>query len=196
MNIRELRWLAVAVPVLMFVEAANRPLLLIWMLLDLEGYTTTIIPSAAYFGAAITGLTLLTVVMFGRWIYVAGCNLRAAEIADLKFSPASRIWWFLVPFANLVMPYRGIRELWNASHGQPQLSRRSGLIIAWWVTAFGNLVLAYLAGRVAWQDGGVLLFAESFAGLALAALAIALIRIVSAAQHQLGTAPQLAEVFA
>lgn len=196
MKTRELRWLAVAVPALMIVEAANRPLLLIWMVYDLAGYSATIVPYAAYYGPALIGLSCVTMVAFARWIYVAGYNLRAAGIPDLSFSPASRIWWFLVPLANLVMPYRGMLELWNASHGQHDPFRRSGLVIIWWITALANGVLAYTAGRVGWQDGGIALFTESAVGLALAALAIALIRSISAAQQHLGTAPQLAEVFA
>lgn len=196
MKTRELRWLAVAVPALMIFEAGNRPLLLIWMLYDLAGYSATIVPFAAYYGPALIGLSFVTMVAFTRWIYVAGYNLRAAGIPDLSFSPASRIWWFLVPLANLVMPYRGMRELWNASHGQHDPFRRSGLVMIWWFTALGNVVLAYIASRVGWQDGGIALFAESAVGLALATLAIVLIRNISAAQQHLGTAPRLIDVFA
>ncbi|WP_163360139.1 DUF4328 domain-containing protein, partial [Enterobacter hormaechei] len=65
--------------------------------------------------------TLLTMCVFAWWIFRAGKNLVALGYVSLAFTPAVRIWWFLVPLANLVIPYHGMRELWNASHGKADL---------------------------------------------------------------------------
>lgn len=195
MRTGELRVLAVVVPVLVVIEALTRPALLAWSVLAPDSYESAILSSAQAYDRAIIGFYLLTLIVFGRWIYVAGRNLVLAGLDGLQFTPASRIWWFAVPFANFVKPFQGMRELWNASHGADYATNR-WLVSSWWALWLGNGITAYLAGRFGAEDGGFLLMLESLSGLILAGIAITLVRQISAAQLRLSTAPDLTEVFA
>lgn len=195
MRTGELRVLANVVPILVVIEAITRPTLLAWSTFALDSYTSVILSSAETFDRAIIGFYILTLAVFGRWIYVAGRNLRAAGLDGLQFTPASRIWWFAVPFANFVMPFRGMRELWNASHGEADYAVNHWLVTGWWALWLGNGIVSYLTGRFGAQSDFLLIF-ESFVGLVLAGVAIVLVRRISASQLSLSTAPDLAEVFA
>ncbi|WP_169829135.1 DUF4328 domain-containing protein [Tsuneonella mangrovi] len=58
---------------------------------------------------------LISIALVCRWIYQAHANLRAAGI-ETEFTPGWAVGWFFVPIANLVMPFKVMRELWNCSH--------------------------------------------------------------------------------
>lgn len=64
------------------------------------------------------------------WIYRAHHNLAKLGHSDLEFTPGWSVGWFFVPFANLVMPFQAMRELWNLSCG----SEGSGapILPLWW----------------------------------------------------------------
>ena len=195
MRTGELRVLALVVPGLVIVEALTRPALIAWSTLDLDSYSSVILAAAQTYDRAIIGFYILTTVIFARWIYVAGRNLATVGAEDLQFTPASRIWWFAVPFANFVMPFRGMRELWNASHGETDRQANHWVVVCWWVLWLGNGVASYLAGRFGEQSDLVVII-ESLIGLALAGIAITLVRRISEAQIRLSTSPDLVEIFA
>ncbi len=193
---RNLWPLTTIVTIMVVIEALAAPLVLLWLLLLPESFALHIAPVAEQIDAVTLGFTLLTFVVFGIWIYVAGRNLRAAGFEDLAFSPASRIWWFAVPFANLVMPYHGMRELWNASHGNSDYTENQGLVGTWWALWLGGNLAITLSGFMAGQGGGIApLWIAAAIGLAQAAVAILLIRGIAAAQANLD-ADSLEEVFA
>lgn len=195
MRTGELRVLSVLVPSLVTLEALTRPALITWSALDFDSYSSVVLSAAESYDRAIIAFYILTTVVFVRWIYVAGRNLVAAGVDDLKFTPASRIWWFAVPFANFVMPFRGMRELWNASGGEADRSANHWVVVSWWTLWLGNSIASYLAGRFG-EQSEFLVILESILGLILAVVAITLVRSISHAQMRLSTAPDLAEMFA
>jgi len=81
-------------------------------------------------GAAISVLTFLlaipeliislaTVVFFLMWLYRAHGNLRAFNPwSRLEYSSGWALGSFFIPFANLVVPYRAVKEVWQKS-GSP-----------------------------------------------------------------------------
>jgi hypothetical protein len=79
---------------------------------------------------------------FGIFLVRANKNARAFERRAgeetglmASFSPASMIWWFCVPFANLVKPYQAVRAVWCASapdSGPLSSTLRSGVLSLWW----------------------------------------------------------------
>lgn len=80
-----------------------------------------------------------------KWIYRVSRNAHALA-HDMTVSPPWAIGWYFVPLANLLMPFRALREIWQVST-QP-LAWRSvetpGLLRWWWglwlVTSFlGNV---------------------------------------------------------
>lgn len=78
-------------------------------------------------------LAITLVVMIGRWIYRAGSNVRHLGAKRLTISPGMAVGWYFVPFANLVMPFRAMREIWLASHDPLGWRMGSvGVISGWW----------------------------------------------------------------
>jgi hypothetical protein len=65
-----------------------------------------------YFVAYIT-----TVVLFCVWLHRAAANLPALSNpkSAIKHSPGWAVGSFFVPFANLVIPFRAVRETWDKS---------------------------------------------------------------------------------
>lgn len=63
---------------------------------------------------------LTTVVFFCIWLYRAYNNLRAFYASRrLTYSPGWAVGSFFIPFANLIIPYRAVRETWQKS-GPPE----------------------------------------------------------------------------
>ena len=58
---------------------------------------------------------ITTVVFFCMWLYRAYDNLRAFGHGQLDHSPGWAVGSFFVPFVNLVIPYRAVREVWQKS---------------------------------------------------------------------------------
>jgi hypothetical protein len=59
---------------------------------------------------------LTTVVFFLMWLYRAYDNLRAFHPwRRLDYSPGWAVGSFFIPFVNLVVPYRAVKEVWQKS---------------------------------------------------------------------------------
>jgi len=188
-NLMPLAWLVAAILV---IDAAWNPMVLI---------VTALFPrsaaSATTFDVAGSAMMLVTAIAFAIWTYHAGRNLLAAGYTDLEFSPASRVWWFLVPIMSLWKPLHGMREMWNASHGEPAYDLSAGLVTLWWAFYLGgNLVGAVLAAMAAADPSGSwLLWIVSALDAATSVTAILMVLRITRAQRQLGGAA-LTEVFA
>ncbi|WP_404333413.1 DUF4328 domain-containing protein [Sphingomonas sp. MMS12-HWE2-04] len=196
MGVRDLRSLMRVVIVMVVLDALSTPAILVCAQLFPEHFTTTIAPDASALDGAAVLLKLATYIIFAIWIYRAGKNLLAAGFSDLSFTPGTRIGWFAVPIANLFKPYQGMRELWNASHGETDYSIGNNLLGAWWALWLINNFLAYFVGLAAGEDAGTgALWFQSAVDAASAVTAILVVRGITEAQTKLGTT-ELAEVFA
>jgi hypothetical protein len=65
-------------------------------------------------------------------------------VGELKYSPVWAVLWWIIPFANIVMPFLTTRELWKASDPDAGsidwIGRRTTALLGlWW------------AGRLLWQ---------------------------------------------
>ncbi len=124
-------------------------------------------------------------VVVGRWIYQAHRNLALADLPDLQFTPAWAIWWYFIPFANLVKPFQAMRELWNASHRALGNRQRAapGLLWLWW--------LGFILGGIGnfWEPEFAFLDIIGITFTIVSALALLIIiNGVTAAQRQLNPA--------
>jgi len=76
---------------------------------------------------------VVTVIVFGRWIYVLNANKIPLGASGLQFTPGWAVGWFFIPFANLWKPYQAMKELWLVSadplHWQQQ---ERGQLLPWW----------------------------------------------------------------
>ncbi len=194
---RNLRLITLAVVAMVIIDAINQPVILLLGMFAPEFFAANITPIATEVDGASAAILLLTMLIFGYWIYAAGRNVTDAGVAELKFTPAARIWWFAVPFANFVMPFQGMRELWNASHGEPRLETNHWLVSSWWALWLINNVTANLGGILTRgeQSGTMLSWAIAATGAPLAVVAIVLVRSIAAAQQRAGP-QELIKVFA
>jgi hypothetical protein len=64
----------------------------------------------------VAALWTVVLVLFLMWVFRTSKNLRFATAQPLQNSPGSAVAWFFVPYANLIMPRRVLKEIWYASH--------------------------------------------------------------------------------
>lgn len=90
--------------------------------------------------ARVQGLAVVSVILFFVilitflvWVYRANRNARALGAADMHSSPGLAVGWFFIPFANLVMPYRALQEIWRASSDSADWKTSPRLhAVGWW----------------------------------------------------------------
>jgi hypothetical protein len=132
------------------------------------------------------------------WQHRSQSNLRGLGVADLRFTPGWAVGWWLIPFANIVMPYQTMRELTKASDpnaGAVDWKARPtpSILPLWWTGFLGRLALLGFAAAVASDDPPTIsqqisrdwLVIVSYAVAIVAAiLAIRILRLVTGRQEE------------
>lgn len=92
-------------------------------------------------------LAIVTAIAFFCWVYRANANARQLGAAGMDSSPGWAVGSFFIPLMNLWMPYRAMREIWQASAAPGDWKNHPGGVIVpvWW--AF--FLLSSVAGQVA-----------------------------------------------
>lgn len=105
---------------------------------------------------AYTAVFVVSIVLVARWIHRAHANLRESGMDGLEVTPGWAVGWYFVPFANLVMPFKAMRELWNASRGQhdPFGGEAPSVIKAWWAAWIVGNILSNVGSRILVMDDG------------------------------------------
>jgi len=193
-NLLPLAWLVMAV---LAIDGVWDPVLLIASSWFPQWVAATHPSGALQTDLATLGMMLVTAIVFGTWTYLAGRNLVDAGYTDLEFSPGSRVWWFFVPIASLWKPFQGMRELWNASHGEGAYDVSAGFVTLWWALYLGGgIVGGVLQGMAAVNPSeSWLLWAVSALEATTAAVASLMVLRITRAQRRLD-GPALTEVFA
>src|ERR1700752_2638028 len=101
---------------------------------------------------------LTTVVFFCVWLYRAAENLRRFnQWSRLSYSSGFAVGSFFIPFANLVIPYRAVKEVWQQS-----LTEDEGLISApgapaifpvWWTFWLASSFAGNISMRLSFTEG-------------------------------------------
>jgi hypothetical protein len=96
----------------------------------------------------VRGCAVASLVVFCFWVYRAYRNLEPLGSRQARFTPASAVGWFFVPFVVVVRGVQVMRDLWIES--QPldddqgaMLPRRAPLVGWWWCV----LLLTLMVGR-------------------------------------------------
>ena len=99
-----------------------------------------------------TLVSLATIVFFALWIYRAAANIVAAGIAGFDFTPGWAVGWYFIPFANLVQPFRAMRQIWNASHtGGSDLDRGEPILTLWWTVWLASNISATISIQMSFR---------------------------------------------
>lgn len=115
-------------------------------------------------------LMLMTAMAFLTWEYRVHRNLNALGARGLKRRSFWTFLWFIIPVANLFMPYIVLREIWKGSNPYTDLSNA----FAWKKTSVPHWVLAWwiswmLSTSVIWK-AWYINYTLAIEGLALAIL--------------------------
>ena len=90
-------------------------------------------------------------VLVGWWIYRTNANAHTFT-STMAISPGWSIGWFFVPFANLAMPYQGVKEVWQESHRSAGLHEEAeSSLVGWW---WGLWIASNVASNLAVWTGG------------------------------------------
>ncbi|HEU0151921.1 MAG TPA: DUF4328 domain-containing protein [Arenimonas sp.] len=149
-------------------------------------------------GLALAAIAISLFFVIGRWIFRAAWNIRHLGAKRLEFSPGWAVGWYFVPFANLVYPFRAMKEIWLASHDPARWREGSvGLLTAWWTLWLAGNIIGNIALRLSINAETMesILLAERI-GLVSTALSIPcsvlflrIVRRVGAAQDRQANAP-------
>ena len=101
-------------------------------------------------------LYLGTAIAFLVWLYRAYTNLSPLQTQRQEFTPGWAVGWWFVPFANLVNPFKVMREVWFDS--DPYVASDSSLFTSgprtapnwmglWWGLWISSNVFSNFAGR-------------------------------------------------
>jgi hypothetical protein len=192
MGISNLKPLAWIITIMVVIDALNMPFLAIAAQFFPSFFAANVMPIADQFDTTALVFKIATMIVFSVWIHRAGTNLLRAGYQDLEFTPGARIWWFAVPIANLFKPFHGMRELWNASHGEMEYTITPPLVSAWWAFWLAANILASATARI---PSMALIDLTALADVALAAFAISMLHQITNAQARLAP-EETAEVFA
>lgn len=118
---------------------------------------------------------VITIVLGLVWTFRVAWNVRHLGAKGLDSSPAMSVGWYFVPFANLVMPYRALRQVYSASMDPPGWTDDMRPIMAawWWLFILSGL-LSNL-GMV----GGDAINALDVVAMALLTVAAALFAVIA-----------------
>ncbi|MCH9651487.1 MAG: DUF4328 domain-containing protein [Deltaproteobacteria bacterium] len=152
-----------------------------------------------------TALYLLTVIVFGRWIYKANQNVRSLGATGLRMTPGWAVGYFFVPFMNLWRPYQAMKDLWKASHDPMvwQSSATPQITSLWWTLWLATNIVGQISFRSMLGAEGIdgLIFATRVQLLSeaidipLCLVAAALVSQIYRAQEASRDEGQVAQVF-
>lgn len=96
---------------------------------------------------------IVTAAVFVTWSYRAHANLRLLERNGIKHQDHETIWWWVVPVANLFMPFRVLRETARGTSSNLEdphwKSRAFPRVVNVWTWAFvGGMLLTQYAERL------------------------------------------------
>jgi hypothetical protein len=116
-----------------------------------------------------------TIVLLVTWTHRASANIHALGGRGIRFSPSWAVGWYLVPIANLWMPYRVMTEIWRVSRDLIDTRSEPGsrLLRWWWFSWLAHLIV----GNLHWLtpadvDGLEAIILSELLGIASLVLAI------------------------
>jgi Domain of unknown function (DUF4328) len=156
---------------------------------------------ALLMGLGVLVVYVSLVIAFLLWLYRVSKNLPALGNvkSKIEYTPGWAVGWFFIPFANLVMPYKAVREVWEKS--DPAIKSESDimftppasapLLLGWWISWIASNVLSNISWRL---DGRSTLGTQGFvagvdiisdvAGIISAVLAILVVKGIDRRQAE------------
>jgi hypothetical protein len=148
------------------------------------------------------GVYFVILILFLIWIHRANRNARALGAQNMRYTPGWSVGWFFVPFANLVMPYQVMQEIWRASSDPANWQSTSGgALVGWWwtlwvggyfVAEFSSYMLSHMHDLATAKSGSLTAMAHDGVQIAAYVLVMLLVTRITARQDWQS---RVAEVF-
>jgi hypothetical protein len=125
----------------------------------------------------------LAAIAYCVWIYAAARNVRALDSGHLESTPGMSVAYFFIPFANLVVPYRTVRGILDASDPSPFDASTpwrppTGWVLpVWWAAWLGSNILGNVSMRL--DDSATLGAVGVVSSVLLAIAGVTAVMIVS-----------------
>jgi hypothetical protein len=104
---------------------------------------------------------IATAVAFGRFVAQANRNVRSLG-AYVEYSPASMVWWYFVPIANLWKPYDAIKQVWTATLAHhPDEFVHMDALRGWWAGWVVSSVIDRISSKMGESESLDTLLASS-----------------------------------
>lgn len=112
---------------------------------------------------------LATLASVGLWIFVflmcaictarltfrMGKNLNVLKAPGERMPPGWAVGWYFVPIANLLMPFRGLKQIWRDTFAISDRSQPDDLVaILWWASWLLSNLLGTWSFRATLESGG------------------------------------------
>lgn len=114
---------------------------------------------AAAFGWLV--VFIACVIIASRLTFRMMKNLHVMDAPGEKMGPGWAVGWYFIPFANLIMPMRGVSQIWRGTFalaGEPEPNASIGL---WWGAWILSNILAGVSFRMLLESGGMGEFAPT-----------------------------------
>lgn len=101
-----------------------------------------------------TGVMLATFILNGMWLYRASSNAGEIDPNPKRISPSMAVAWYVIPIANLFMPFRSMKQTYNSSR-QPAVDMDEKLpsYFGWWWAAWLiSTTLANISTQIYMRD--------------------------------------------
>ena len=131
--------------------------------------------------------------LIGRWFFVSTKINHLSGIKELNISPGWSVGWYFIPFANLVMPYRSLKETYKASFNSEewQKNRVPYDFPIWWSTfLIGNglsnvtsRMVSALGENYSYEQANQISYIDIVTDIVLIFNAICLLRIINIIYH-------------
>jgi len=103
---------------------------------------------------------IATAIAFLVWVHRAYRNLEALgnKKSQLEFSPGWAVGWYFIPLANIVYPFKAMREIWQKSDpgvrsdddlAWQRTDYTPPVVLAWWIVWLTSGVASRLLNRFA-----------------------------------------------
>ncbi|MDC3150303.1 DUF4328 domain-containing protein [SAR86 cluster bacterium] len=127
--------------------------------------------------------------LIGRWFFVSSKINHLLGVEELNISPGWSVGWYFIPFANLVMPYRSLKETFKASFNSEEWQNNKVPydFPIWWATFLIGNVLSNASFRMelalgetyTYQKLNQISYIDIFSDVLLIVNAIFLLRIIN-----------------
>ena len=95
-------------------------------------------------------LLLSSFLIIGRFFYISAKINHLSGIKSLKIKPGWAFGWYCIPFANLIMPYRSLKETYKASFNTKdwQSINTPYYFPVWWATFLIGNIVSQISGTI------------------------------------------------